>query len=62
MELGRREKKFSPKSINTPDGLTCRIDWEEKRRIRNIWMETKDMHYGTTAASACKEYTNSGIF
>ena len=30
--------------IHTPDGPTCTFDWENKKRIRNLWMEKKGLH------------------
>ena len=33
------EKLFSPSGIYNPDVLTCRSDWENKRKIRYLWTE-----------------------
>jgi hypothetical protein len=39
-----KRKNFSLKAIHTPDGPTYRIDWENKRRIRNLWTEINGLH------------------
>lgn len=49
-------------SIHSPDGLTRTLDWENKSRIRNLWMKKKNgLHSSTTRTSACKERTNNEI-
>ena len=45
MQLQRREN-FSPNGIHSPDVLTCRNDWENKRKFRYLWMETNGRHKG----------------
>jgi len=57
----QKRKIISPHNTHTLDGHTCRIDWKNRWRIPNLWMETHGLHYGITAASACKECTNSEI-
>jgi hypothetical protein len=40
----RRENFLAPNGIHTPNVPTRRIDWENKRRILNLWMEINGMH------------------
>jgi len=39
INVQRREKFLASNIIQSPDGLTCTVDWESKRRILKLWME-----------------------